>query len=208
MNPPDCEVSIRVCHTPSDIQTVSVLNYFMTQLQSLDKSLSIDPVSMPLRLLGRRSIGRNIAAKETDADIIWFADVDFIFRGCLQDLSSFDWPSGIDIVFPESMSQSSKSYGNNLTDDLGIIDIDPDQFVPRKNARAIGGIQIVKGGFAREHGYLDNHPEWRRPIDKPFPPCKEDARFRRHCRILKIDLPNVYRIQHSEKGRNLLKYEN
>jgi len=84
------------------------------------------------------------------------------------------------------------------------IAIDPDHFMMEKYRRAIGGIQIVRGSWARENGYLDD-TRWTQPvsINTGFRSCKCDVPFRKQVGSSEaVDIPGVYRIRHSRCGRD------
>ena len=73
-------VSIVVCYCPDDKNTCSVLDFFEEQT-----NVNINRIEMPPDTLGRRSIGRNKAAKMTKADVVWFVDCDYFYgKGCLE----------------------------------------------------------------------------------------------------------------------------
>ncbi len=47
--------------------------------------ISIHP--LPEAFLFRRAIGRNMRAKQSQADVLWFADTDYLFgEGCIDDV--------------------------------------------------------------------------------------------------------------------------
>jgi hypothetical protein len=76
---------------------------------------------------------------------------------------------------------------------------------PQHYGRAIGGIQIVKGSYAREHGYLKGSKFLNAmPVDEGFRKCRCDTRFRKRCKTSQpVDIKGVSRIRHSIAGRNL-----
>jgi hypothetical protein len=157
--------------------------------------------------LGRRCIGRNEAALGTRSDYVWFTDVDYMFgAGCLDGLSSLKWPSGATMVFPRQIQilkdhATGDSWLRHAVDQVGMLTISEHDFVPHRFNRAVGGVQIVRGDFARKHGYL-NVPEWQKPTKRPFCNFKDDIAYREFCRkhgeIVAVDLPGVFRIRHTE----------
>jgi hypothetical protein len=205
--PKDCEVWITICCEEEDLSTWKVLNWFrfITKLQIFD-------TNQPLSYLGRRAYGRNQAAKNTQADIVWFADCDQLWRDdCLDRLAHFEWPSDVVMIYPkEIMIHKSHYVGdvdlNSVADNPRLLDIDPGDFHPKRYTRAIGGVQIVQGDFAREHGYLDI-PKWQGSLDRPFSDAgRSDMAYRGYCRgfgdIIGVDLPGMYRIRHSVRGKD------
>jgi len=140
------------------------------------------------------------------ADIFWFADCDYFFgEGCLDSLGDHIWSNDCVGVFPR-MVQISKTHtiGDNT---LGLIsdkalNINPNDFENKQYYRAIGGAQIVRGSVARQCGYLGNDSKWQSPTNTPFKDTKEDVFFRRQLKvygkIVGIDLPNCFRLRHSQ----------
>lgn len=158
--------------------------------------------------IGRRSIGRDRLALISDADFVWFADVDQVFRdGVFDRLVSLEWPNSAAMIYPrEIMIHRNHATGDKLTeainlDDPQLIDVDPSEFVPKRYRKAIGGVQIVRGDFARKHGYLHEDKKWTCPTDKPFGDFRDDVAYRRFCSehgsIVGVDLPGLYRIRHT-----------
>ena len=193
-----CDIAITVCNDPDDLLTTEVLSFFMPQLQI--KSLVLGAPK-----LGRRSIGRNYAAKWSTADIVWFVDVDYVFReGCLDRLANMSWPNDASIIYPRTIKiQKDFAIGDKslIASKPALCDVDPGDFVPHHYSRAIGGVQIVRGDFARQYGYLDGNVRWHKPVDKPFGDTREDVPYRKFCQrhgpMVAIDLPGVYRMRHS-----------
>jgi len=209
-----------VCFSPEDEATMIVLRYFRET-----HDLSVKEMPMDAGTLGRRSIGRNRAALESKADYVWFSDVDQCFADCyaaptaLEHLGigvgyynklTFRWPEGCSMVFPQQifithdhalgdkylkeMRWNDNAYA--LGDILSIED-----FKIKRYNRAIGGVQIVKGDFAREHGYLNGIDRWQQPTEKPFSDFRDDVAYRQFClqhgKIVGVDLTPLNRIRHS-----------
>jgi len=205
LHPPQtCKVEIVVYCNHEDENTMRVIRWFFKNAPDLD----LGATYLTPQELGRRAIGRNGAAKfSRGVDIIWFSDVDQIYRdGILDRLATMEWPEGAVMVFPRQiMIHRDHATGSRVTaavgDDVRLMDADTSLFVPKQYHRAIGGVQIVQGDFAREHGYLDCRPDWRQPVEKPFSSFKDDIIYRRHCllhgQIVGVDLPGVYRIRHA-----------
>jgi hypothetical protein len=170
--------------------------------------LPVKAISLFRGELGRRCIGRNMAALQTDADLVWFADVDQVYhRGCLDRLAAMDWPGEASMIFPQWIEiHKDHATGDRYAEAVvepRLVDIDPDDFIPKKYHRAIGGVQIVGGDFARDHGYLDDDPKWQKPRTdgKPFAGFRDDIEYRKFCQqlgvIVPVDLPGMYRLRHS-----------
>lgn len=207
----ETKVCVSICCCPNDKNTVKVLDEFQEILGE-----KLHRINLAEILLFRRSIGRNIVAKQTEADLVWFSDVDHVFgSGCLLSLQeiwnkkTFETSKEISLMWPETI----QIHKDHLIGDVfwksnenakGLISINPDDFVPKHYTKSIGGVQIVSGWYARSHGYLDRHEKWQRPVsgDKPFPDFRDDVKFRGVCAtdgvVEKIQLPNLFRLRHSE----------
>ncbi len=208
----ECNVSACIVMAEHDQRTEQVIQWF-TRLIGFHFPLRI--INLKLPELGRRSIGRNIAAKSTDADIVWFADVDQVYReGILDRLCEMEWPNDTAMIFPTHI-KINKNYklGDKILD-LGkpnLLDIDPNDFRTKRYWRAIGGVQIVKGDFARKYGYLDGQKKWQKPFHGPteFDTCRCDRLYRLFCKKhggnIGVDLPGMYRIRHTETTHHDLK---
>lgn len=200
--PKNCEVIATVCTCIEDDLTNSVVQWFM------DKTpLRIRQIMMSKPSIGRRAIGRNQAALSTKADFVWFADVDQVYQdGCLDRLVSMKWPAEAVMIFPHTIKIHSDwaigdQYVKGLAREPKILDINVSDFQDKTYHRAIGGVQIVCGDFARAHGYLDKHPKWQAQVEKPFGSFTDDRQYRGACvkygSIVSVDLPGMYRLRHS-----------
>lgn len=203
------KITATVCCDPGDEATNNVLRRF-GECES-NSMLWIKVIRLNRRYLGRRSIGRNHAALTTAADLVWFADVDQCwYDGCLKKLAEIKWPEGAVMIHPrEIMIHRDHATGdedlNYALDHPGIVKIDGSRFVPKRYERAIGGVQIVRGDFARKYGYLDGDLKWQRPFDGPgFDACRGDLHYRKFCskhgKVVGVDLPGMYRLRHTEAG--------
>lgn len=166
-------------------------------------------IHMTREEIGRRCIGRNRACLSAYADFVWFADIDQVFRdGILDRLVEMPWPDGASMIYPrEIMIHRDWVTGDERTSSVDLdnpqpIDIDPTEFVAKPYRKAIGGVQIVRGNFAREHGYLNRDAKWLRPTKKPFGDFRDDVAYRRYCLkqgpIVAVDLPGLYRLRHTK----------
>ncbi len=195
-----CRVQLAVCMWPEDRLTNVCLSY----LPASD-NLVVSTLAMSKEELGRRSIGRNLAALNTTADLVWFTDVDHVFtQECLERLAAMDWPAGASMIYPKTIQISrDHATGDQAIKQIAFhrYEINPNDFVPKHYSRAIGGVQIVTGDFARKYGYLDSYPEYQKPVVKPFGDFKDDIVYRKFCLthgpIIGVDLPGIHRIRHS-----------
>jgi len=197
--PSSCNVLATVCYLESDRATVDVLDFF-------SKRLDLNPICLPdVGSLGRRSIGRNKAALQSKADIVWFADVDQVYWGCLDLLADYSWPDDVTMIYPQAIHvHRDHAIGDEalkLVKKPQLIKPNLLEFGERGYRKAIGGVQIVKGDFARTHGYLNEHKKWQRPVDIPFGNFRDDIAYRQFVKlrgkIIGVDLPGMLRLRHT-----------
>jgi len=205
--PKKCGVKLTVCYCMDDLVTSKFLSDWMELSYHTDGTY-IDTICFDRTRIGRRAIGRNFAAKATKADFVWFADVDQVFRdGVLDRLVELEWPEDAVMIYPQNiMIHRDHKTGDERTSAVDLdnplaVDIDPSEFIPKRYRKAIGGVQIVKGDFARKHGYLDGDNKWQRPTDEPFGDFRDDIAYRNFClqhgKIVGVDLPGMFRLRHS-----------
>lgn len=192
---------LTVCYTPDDERIRRVLDEFCGAIWLTP--LALDPPS-----LFRRAIGRNQVAQSQQADLVWFADVDHCFgEGCLDDAwrgwsmlkpkPGMIWPRHVLVHADHAIGDA---FWQTHEQASGCISVSPDQFVERRYRRPIGGVQIVGGDFARQHGYLPG-TKWMTPNPKPFGDFRDDTNFKHVCRrhggIQSIEVRNLFRLRHS-----------
>lgn len=204
--PEGVEITVTIWHSECDARTVEVLEFFgRREIPNVTwnwRSLA------PPRLC-RRSIGRNISAQENQSDWVWFADCDMCFRGCFTEETMALWEKNRErsLIYPRRVNVSKSSLRGDSTieamTEIAVRDIDPEDFIPRKYRRAIGGVQIVRGDVLREIGYA-NSRRGQRPVKK-WRRTFEDTSFRRSLKTpgRAIQFPGVYRIRHSQNGRTV-----
>ena len=204
MYPPKCRVRVTVAMSPKDDgDTVDAAARAAMRFQRVGVGMHM--IGLPKGQLCRRAIGRNIAAQATSARIVWFTDCDYLFGpGCLDWLSE-NWPEDAILAYPRVVRKCPKEYGDKII--AGTLEDNPIRprlaaFKPRKHGRAIGGIQIVSGDVAREKGYLPNHRRYQKPVDR-WRKTNEDPAYRRSLGTsgTQMDIPEVYRIRHTQYGR-------
>ncbi len=169
---------------------------------------------LPEENLFRRAIGRNLVARSTPADIVWFTDCDHLFtERCLNDtMYHFDYiKDEVDMVWPTHIKISTSHKNGDelirLEEDCGWtpLSINEKNFHVRKERKAIGGLQIVMGDYCRTHGYLNN-TRWVKPVTSDhFLSCKCDVPFRRNIdpdRKIPVLINDLYRVRHSRTGRD------
>ena len=206
------EVVWSVCYTPSDIATVRSLEICLAK-NKVNHAVKILPISLEPASLFRRAIGRNIRAKATRADVVWFTDVDYSFGPDCLDVAVVrlnECEREENLIFPaHTWISIDHGIGQNMVkqhmqEACPLVTQYKAWFKLRANRTAIGGIQIVLGDYCREHGYLDG-TKWVNPVsvDEGFRQCVCDKRFRRQVGdSVRVEIPNVYRIRHTEDGRD------
>ena len=203
--PTKMDVTMSVFFCPEDSATLKLLERF-SAIEIPGVTWSWRPLSRPE--LFRRSIGRNLAARETDADWVWFTDCDLMFReGCLDSLNEALRGRRDALVFPReerctALLASSEPMLQSADGPSPIVEIDTEEFTVRSREKATGPLQITHGDVARACGYCASIRFYQQPSDV-WRKCYEDTAFRWLIRTQgePVDVPGVYRIRHVEKGR-------
>jgi hypothetical protein len=170
-----------------------------------------NPRAVPSNQLCRRAIGRNEAALNSKADWLWFADCDYWFGAklfpSLRMLASV--PNEHVLVYPGDILQCSQPDGDKLIDAVTAPHIASlcscsDLFVPHGFRKAIGGVQVVRGDWARANGYCRGHRRHHRPTDV-WARNIEDVTFRQDVgtsghRVSFLPATDIIRIRHSRRG--------
>jgi hypothetical protein len=202
-------VTVRVILDPLDKITMAVVDEF-----SAKETTQFRIVAMRLQpvLLWCRSPGRDLACQFTKSDIWWACDSDYIFGyGCLDAVytqwqairQGTIWPA---MFYPDTVDISRDHRTGDLQLRCGLDSLADGDFVPHPMNRAIGGLFIVDGDFARAHGYLRG-TKWcePRPGLRPFAETADDVAYRRYvgeqAHITAVpQLPGLRRIRHSVCG--------
>ena len=201
------DVTMTVYHAPGDESVLRVLRFF--------EDIDVPGVSwcwrpLPRERLFRRSIGRSLAARATQADWIWFTDADIVFyTNCLSTLA--DTLQGRDdtLVHPRTILGTSL-----LPEDHEILrqgraapvvrDVPIQEFRPYNGIhdKAKGSFQITHGDMARAFGYCESIGLYQRPAAR-WRKTYEDRAFRWLIGTngTPIDIPGVCQIRHAAKGR-------
>jgi hypothetical protein len=209
LNPPKrVVVRLVVYYSLDDSNTQAVVTLF-AHLESTKEWLHGLWMKKPFLL--NRSIGRNMAARHSTADLVWFCDCDYFFGpGCLDALADVPLdpadPEYSPLYFPR-VTYYNKDHANGdgyarraaVPD---VYDIDPADFIEHRSKRAIGGIQIVPGDVARAKGYCPDISKWQTPTDGDKMLFGSDVPFRRSLGTggKAIDIPNCYRIRQTTEG--------
>ncbi|MDX1587462.1 MAG: hypothetical protein R3296_00865 [Oleiphilaceae bacterium] len=203
--PTRLSVTMTVFYCEEDPGTVRLLEHFGT--------LAVPGVTwnwrpLPRQQLFRRSIGRNRAALETQADWVWFTDCDLMFReGCLDTLSDLLQGRTEALVYPrEERTTDLLAEDNPMlragASDPAVLDIDTRSFSTRTPSKATGPLQIAHGDVCRAVGYCRAIAVYQKPVES-FAKCQEDRAFRWLLGSAgePLPIPGVYRIRHIDKGR-------
>ena len=201
------DITMTVFHVPEDERVTRVLDYF-GRMEVPGVTWNWQP--LPKEKLFRRSIGRNLAAKNTEADWIWFTDADIIFHeDCLDTLADLLQGRDDGLVHPNIGLGTSLLPEDDEILEKGrqgptLLEIPLDQFKPYggPRAKATGPHQITHGDIARACGYCDAIRHYQTPAER-WMKTYEDRAFRwlidTHGTALEI--PNVCQIRHIVKGR-------
>ena len=206
----DADVTVSVFHAAEDASTVRALEFFGAHEVP---NVAWRWRALPAPELFRRAIGRNLAAKGTTADWVWFTDCDMTFQSdCLDSLNAALQGRTDALVHPriESKTDAYAALGElargeapgNALEVPRPLRVDPADFVPHAVARATGPLQIVHGDVARAVGYCDAVDFYQRPVPR-FAKCTEDRVFRwlLGTQGVPVDVDGACRVQHVNKGR-------
>lgn len=203
--PQNCTVTMTVYYGKEDAATVALLTYF--------GGLEVPNViwnwqCLPPQALFRRAIGRNLAARQSKADWVWFTDCDLLFRaGCVDGLAAALQGRRDVLVYParEHCTGLLPHDAAILQPDMSspqVLDVDESLFSVFPRSRATGPLQITHGDVARAVGYCESLSYYQRP-SATWCKAYEDRAFRWLLRSqgVPLDVPGVYRIRHVAKGR-------
>jgi hypothetical protein len=193
------DIRFTLCVYKNDRKTLNAVEPYLDLLD-------VKVLALSKTLMSRRCFGRNIAARGSEADIVWFSDVDQMFReGILDRLKHTIWDNGTVMVFP----RMEKRCRNRITMKYlkyPDMEINPNCFKDWYILKPIGAMQIVRGNFARKHGYIPNCiiERNREPFSRT---CNDDVVYRRFCAtkgdFKRTYLPGVYRFLHHIRGREV-----
>lgn len=205
-----CDVTLTVFYAHEDDPTVALLDHIGTHAPA---NVRWNWRSLPRESLFRRSIGRNLAARESEADWVWFTDCDLTFQaGCLDGLAQAlqgrcdrlvfpAWESKTDVYGSDDLVQDNELQPGELLEPLRL-SVATERFRAYPVTRATGPLQIAHGDVARALGYCANVAAYQRPAPS-FRKAVEDRCYRWLLATdgTPIDVPGVCRVQHARKGR-------
>lgn len=209
LNPPvSTRVKTSVFCDPHDLRTVKVVKFFAFAASPID-NVEIAMVNHNVPALFNRAIGRNQAALSTQADVVWFADCDYLFGlECLDTLANHAALKRVkqnQCHYPDKVLRNiTQAHGDEYARRWApktILNVDPAHFAPHRPPRAIGGIQIVSGDAARKLGYAPQHAAKGVTRRDRFD-FRSDVAFRKQfagCQPLSI--VNVFRIRQTYHGQ-------
>lgn len=202
--PTKLSVTVTVVYSKEDTETTRLLEFIGSHQIA---NVSWNWLAMDKRQVFRRGIGRNLVAKNTQADWVWFTDCDIVFHeGCLDSLAGALQNRNDSLVFPHTeyttpmLPETDKLFTESGLAYLSEIDID--DFQSHTRDRAKGAYQIVHGDVARAIGYCDDLSIYQTPADH-WCKCYEDRVFRWLVGTngVPIEVKGVYQIRHITKGR-------
>jgi hypothetical protein len=202
--PTRLNVTMTVFHAAEDEDTVALLDYFgALQVPNVNWNWQV----LDTGRLFRRAIGRNLAARATRCDWVWFTDCDLLFHaGCLDALAEVLQGRREALLFPrEERTSVLLDASDGMLRGGGthrVVDIDTTRFTAVRRGRATGPLQITHGDVARACGYCEQLRVYQQPSPH-WAKAHEDRAFRWLLRTQgePIDVPGVYRIRHLSKGR-------
>jgi hypothetical protein len=201
------DVTMTVFHVADDKVVTDVLDYFGRMEVP---GVTWNWQALPREKLFRRSIGRNLAAKNTRADWIWFTDADILFHeGCLDALADLLQGRDDGLVHPRIGLGTKLLPEDHEILEKGrrgpaLLEIPLSEFSPYGGPRpkAKGPHQITHGDIARACGYCESIRHYQAPADR-WMKTYEDRAFRWLIGThgTPLDIPNVCQIRHIVKGR-------
>lgn len=210
LHPPrEVEVRMTVFHSPEDLDTVRLLEWIGGHKVP---TVTWNWMALDKTRLFRRGIGRNMAARATTADWIWFADCDVAFHEGALDATGRVLRGRDDfMVFPtehqvtdllEKDDPILNAAGAQTAATPHLIEIPSAGFVPEIRKKAVGAFQIVRGDVARAGGYCGTLDFYQQPLQR-WQKTYEDRTFRwlLGTQGTPVQIPGIYRIRHHVKGR-------
>ncbi len=201
------DITMTVFYAEEDQKVKDVLDFFAAiEVPGVTWNWQV----LPKQKLFRRSIGRNLAAKSTEADWIWFTDCDIIFHeSCLDTLADELQNRDDALVFPRfglgtSLLPDDDDVLNVGREGPALREIPLEDFTPYGGARnkAKGPYQITHGDTARACGYCASIGLYQQPADR-WRKTYEDRAFRwlLGTQGTALDVPGACQIRHVDKGR-------
>lgn len=203
--PREASVCMTVYYEEGDERTKEVLSFFARQ--DVD-NVQWNFCAIEKSYLLRRAIGRNLSAKNTKSDWVFFTDCDVLFRDQALDIMAKHLKDRSDLlVYPRyhkvtDLLPDDDSIFVDFSEAGMIRNVDTLRFSLEERTRAVGAFQITRGDAARLGGYCNAITYYHRPV-KHWRKCYEDRTFRwlLGTQGTPLDVPGFYRLRHATKGR-------
>ncbi|WP_196139504.1 glycosyltransferase family A protein [Aliikangiella sp. G2MR2-5] len=202
--PQKLKVRMTVFYSEDDHATKETLEFFSSHQVS---NVEWNWVPLPKEKLFRRGIGRNMAARSTKADWVWYTDCDIIFhKHCLDSLALELQGQNGKLYYPRQERTTPMLASDDPMLREGrqpqIVDIPAQEFSLHSRDKAKGAFQIVHGDVARAIGYCDGMRAFQTQVTH-WSKTYEDTAFRWliSSKGIPIDVESVYQIRHIVKGR-------
>lgn len=202
--PTKCALTVTVFYAKEDVKSQAVLDFFN---QKSVENVTWNFQALSKGKLFRRGIGRNLAARSTDADWLWFTDCDIIFHeNCLDSLAEQLQGKQESLYYPqqerttEMLAQDDPMLRQDSEPQL--VDIDAEGFSLHSRDKAKGAFQIVHGDVARAIGYCEKLKMFQTEDDR-WRKTYEDTAFKWliSSEGIPLDIDGVFQIRHVQKGR-------
>ncbi|HCM46312.1 MAG TPA: glycosyl transferase [Colwellia sp.] len=202
--PTKCALTVTVFYAKEDTKSQSVVDFFNKKIV---KNVTWNFQAISKGKLFRRGIGRNMVARSTEADWLWFTDCDIIFHeNCLDSLAEKLQGKQESLYYPqqerttEMLAQDDPMLRQDSAPQL--VDIDAEGFSLHSRDKAKGAFQIVHGDVARAIGYCEKLKMFQTEDDR-WRKTYEDTAFKWliSSEGIPLNIDGVFQIRHVQKGR-------
>ena len=202
--PTKCALTVTVFYAKEDTKSQSVVDFFNKKTV---ENVTWNFQALSKGKLFRRGIGRNMVARNTTADWLWFTDCDIIFHeNCLDSLAEQLQSKQESLYYPkqerttEMLAQNDPMLRQDSEPQL--VDIDTEGFSLHFRDKAKGAFQIVHGDVARAIGYCEKLKMFQTE-DNRWRKTYEDTAFKWliSSEGIPLDVDGVFQIRHVQKGR-------
>ncbi len=204
-NPPTkLALTVTVFYAQEDTKSQAVLDFFSQK--------NVDNVTWNFQALStgklfRRGIGRNMAARSSKADWLWYTDCDIIFHeNCLDSLAEQLQGKQEILYFPKQERTTEMLTADDpmlrKDSEPQVVDIEAGEFSLHSRDKAKGAFQIVHGDIARAIGYCEKLSMFQTE-DTRWRKTYEDTAFKWliNSEGIPLDIDGVFQIRHVQKGR-------
>jgi hypothetical protein len=202
--PTKCALTVTVFYAKEDTKSQAVLDFFSKKTV---ENVTWNFQALSKGKLFRRAIGRNMAARTSEANWLWFTDCDIIFhKNCLDSLAEQLQGKQEVLYYPgqerttEMLTQDDPMLSEDSEPQL--VDIDTAGFSLHSRDKAKGAFQIVHGDVARAIGYCEKLKMFQTE-DERWRKTYEDTAFKWLIASegIPLDIDGVFQIRHVKKGR-------